>query len=320
IHGLPRSEPTVELRTPANVPIFERFFREKMLGVPAEDNAAGSEGLMPFLPPTELTASTLARLVDRFAGGDLSNLSANDDTPLPCPELASALDAPDAAAIRCHSCTSMPGVRDESCLQCRDLRRFRSQFETLQARFLSYFFWPALLSSEELTNIAPVYPTIKRQKRKYQRKRPRRRVWVSERWAQIRMQQAEEEAAASGGSGGGDESAGGAVPEDDAMEDDGVPDDPVAGGVGCAAAAGACGKGNELTDDSVADGTLGCITKDDGKLVDDSAAGSAAPDRAFEGDKVADDSVANGTVDEYTAEALADVGDEPGPLLRVVCP
>lgn len=320
IHGLPRDEPTVELRTPANVPVFERFFREKMLGVPAEDNAAGSEGLMPFLPPTELTASTLARLVDRFAGGDLSNLSANDDTPPPCPELASALDAPDATAIRCHSCTSMPGVQDESCLQCRDLRRFRSQFETLQARFLSYFFWPALLSSEELTNIAPVYPTIKRQKRKYQRKRPRRRVWVSERWAQIRMQQAEEEAAATGGSGGGDELADGTVPEDDPMEDDGVPDDSVAGGVGCAAVAGACGKVNELADDSVPDGAPGCIMKDDGELADDSAAGSSAPNCALEGDKVAGGSVASGTVDEDTAEAVADVGDKSGPLLQEACP
>ncbi|EEC06722.1 snapc4 protein, putative [Ixodes scapularis] len=300
--------------------VFERFFREKMLGVPAEDNATGSESLMPFLPPTELTASTLARLVDRFAGGDLSYLLADDSMPPPCPELASALDAPDAAAIRCHSCTSMPGVRDESCLQCRDLRRFRSQFETLQARFLSYFFWPALLSSEELTNIAPVYATIKRQKKKYQRKRPRRRAWVSERWAQIRMQQAEEEAAATGGSGGRDELVDSAVPENDAMEDDGVPDDSVTGGVGCAAVAGACGKVNEPADDSVADSAPGCITKDDGELADDSAAGSAAPDCALEGNKVADDSVASGTVDEDTAEAVADVGDESGPLLQEACP
>ncbi|CAN8010803.1 unnamed protein product, partial [Ixodes pacificus] len=278
----------------------------------------------------QLTASTLARLVDRFAGGDLSNLLADDGMPPPCPELASALDAPDVTAIRCHSCTSMPGVQDESCLQCRDLRRFRSQFETLQARFLSYFFWPALLSSEELTNIAPVYPTIKRRKKKYQRKRPRRRAWVSERWAQIRMQQAEEEAAATGGSGGGEELADGAVPEDDAMEDDAmeddameddiVPDDSVAGGVERAAVAGACGKLNELADDTVADTAPGCIMKDDGELADDSAAGSAAPNSALEGDKVTDDSVASGAVDEDTAEAVADVGDESGPLLQEACP
>ncbi|CAN8004661.1 unnamed protein product [Ixodes hexagonus] len=238
MHGFPRPEPTLHLKKPANVPGFESFFREKVLAVSADDNVGSDGGLMPFLPPTELTASALARLVDRFADGDLNNLVADDEEPPPCPELASALDAPDVSAVRCNSCKSMPRVQDDSCMQCCDLRQFRSQFETLQSRFLSYFFWPALLDSEKLTNIAPVYKTVKRPKKSYERKRPKRRTWVKKRWDEVRLQKAEEEAAAAASASGegntleSDSVAGNGMTEDatadDATADDATADDAMA--------------------------------------------------------------------------------------------
>ncbi|CAN8004659.1 unnamed protein product, partial [Ixodes hexagonus] len=224
MHGFQRPEPTLHLKQPANVPTFESFFREKMLGVSADDGVGPDGGLIPFLPPTELTASTLARLVDRFADGDLNNLVADDEEPPPCPELVSALDASETSAVRCNSCKSMPGVPNESCVQCRDLRQFRLQFETLQSRFLSYFFWPALLDSEKLTGIAPVYKTIKRPKRNCSRKKPMRRTWVKERWAGARRQKAEEEAAAAAAAAAST-SGEGNVPADDLAADDAVADD-----------------------------------------------------------------------------------------------
>lgn len=191
IYGLPRKDADMAKASSfPNVAIFEKMFFNEVLGGTLEDDANGK--LVPLLPPTDITVATLGRLVDRFADGDITSTFSDLTRPAPNPELAEALDASSAEDVRCSRCTANVRHCSEDhelvCSRCSELREWRSQYETLLARFVSLFVWPTLMDSVDIEKPAPLYPKmikpgphIKKTRQKYRPKKLRK-PWVTEKW------------------------------------------------------------------------------------------------------------------------------------------
>lgn len=212
LHGL--EPPPVDPRTvgATTVPAFEDFFRNEVLGVP-EDFQPG-DLVLPLLPPNETTVATFGRLVDRFANGRLSECLSVLDDYASYPELAAAFDADTEEDVRCSDCSSRlqleealpvgggdPAAEEEPCRRCRELREARRNYDTMRARFLSYFFWPALMDSQKIPDSVELYPDpsrVRKPKSHYRRKK-QRKPWVKKSWEERKRAQAMALAASCGG-------------------------------------------------------------------------------------------------------------------------
>ncbi|XP_037522336.1 uncharacterized protein LOC119399602 isoform X4 [Rhipicephalus sanguineus] len=138
------------------------------------------------------TVPTFGKLSDRFVNGNLTeSLSAlQDDNSFP--ELSAALDANSIEDIRCTECTSRSLLElssiaarasQESCFRCSELRATRKNFEVLQARFVSYFFWPALLDTVNVAEMVELPSgTYEKGPKKYRKRSRIKRPWVKEMW------------------------------------------------------------------------------------------------------------------------------------------
>lgn len=190
LHGLER--PPVDPRTvgAATVPAFEDFFRNEVLGVPEEFQPG--DLVLPLLPPTETTVATFGRLVDRFANGRLEECLSTLDDYVSYPELAAAFDADTVQDVHCSECASRllveaelaaGGPPGEQCQRCRELREARRNYDTLRARFISYFFWPALMDTQRVPESVELYPDpANRRPKSYYRRKKQRKPWIKKKW------------------------------------------------------------------------------------------------------------------------------------------
>ncbi|KAH7944186.1 hypothetical protein HPB52_016932 [Rhipicephalus sanguineus] len=192
LHGLPRPPPNPDVEEVGTVPVFEEFFSKEVLDVPEGFQSNDSSLVLPLLPPNETTVPTFGKLSDRFVNGNLTeSLSAlQDDNSFP--ELSAALDANSIEDIRCTECTSRSLLElssiaarasQESCFRCSELRATRKNFEVLQARFVSYFFWPALLDTVNVAEMVELPSgTYEKGPKKYRKRSRIKRPWVKEMW------------------------------------------------------------------------------------------------------------------------------------------
>ncbi|KAL3225052.1 hypothetical protein MRX96_026147 [Rhipicephalus microplus] len=152
LHGLSRPPPNPEV-----------------LGLP--DAFETKEGclVLPLLPPNETTVATYGRLLDRFDSGSIveSLLVGNNKFP----ELSAAFNTESAEYICCTECVSRSLLEISSgapvpCSRCKDVRAMRKSYDVLQARVISYFFWPAVLDSMNVAETVelPAEPARKRAK------------------------------------------------------------------------------------------------------------------------------------------------------------
>lgn len=204
LHGLSRPPPNPEVEEVGTVPIFENFFSKEVLGVPDVFEPKKGCLVLPLLPPNETTVATYGRLLDRFDSGSIleSLLVGNKKFP----ELSAAFDTDSAEYICCTECVSRSLLEFSSvatgapvpCGRCEDLRAMRKSYDVLQARVISYFFWPAVLDSMNVAETVelPAEPAKKRAKI-YRRKAKLKKPWVKAKWMQ-RKQAAAEAAAAAG--------------------------------------------------------------------------------------------------------------------------
>ncbi|KAH7978108.1 hypothetical protein HPB49_004488 [Dermacentor silvarum] len=190
LHGLPRPPVDPDIQQVGTVPIFEEFFHKEVLGVPDEFQPSNANLVLPLLPPNETTVATFGRLLDRYANGNLADsLPALQDNSS-FPELSAALDADSVDDIRCTECTSRSLLEDDL-LRCEELRATRKNYDVLQARFISYFFWPALMDTLNVPKTVelPPYPQKKR-KKYYRAKSKLNKPWVREMWKERKQRAA----------------------------------------------------------------------------------------------------------------------------------
>ncbi|XP_037560508.2 snRNA-activating protein complex subunit 4 isoform X2 [Dermacentor silvarum] len=197
LHGLPRPPVDPDIEQAGTVPTFEEFFRKEVLGVPDEFQPNDANLVLPLLPPNETTVATYGRLVDRFANGNLADslpaLQA-ESSGTAFPELSAALDANSVDDIRCTECTSTSLLEDDlssvgnrasqqPCSRCEQLRAFRSNYDVLQARFISYFFWPALMDTLNVPETVELPANTQKTRKKYYRTKSKlKKPWVKEKW------------------------------------------------------------------------------------------------------------------------------------------
>ncbi|XP_049524067.1 snRNA-activating protein complex subunit 4 isoform X2 [Dermacentor silvarum] len=194
LHGLPKPPVDPDIEQVGTVPIFEEFFRKEVLGVPDEFQPSDANLVLPLLPPNETTVATYGRLLDRYANGNLADsLPALQDNSS-FPELSAALDADSVDDIRCTECTSRSLLEDgllsagsstsqQSCSRCEELRATRKNYDVLQARFISYFFWPALMDTLNVPETVELPPDTQKKRKKYYRAKSKlKKPWVKEKW------------------------------------------------------------------------------------------------------------------------------------------
>ncbi|KAH7952793.1 hypothetical protein HPB49_001144 [Dermacentor silvarum] len=208
LHGLPRPPVYPDIEAVGTLPTFEEFFAKEVVGVPDGYQPNTGNLVQPLLPPNETTVATFGRLLDRFANGDLSKPFATLKKGNSFPELAAALDAESIEDIRCTECSSgslledgpsssvSPEASHQSCSRCEGLRATRRNYEVLQARFLSYFFWPALVDGLNVPGTVelPVEPPkipVKSRPGQRRKKKP----WVKEKWKERKALAAQRAAA-----------------------------------------------------------------------------------------------------------------------------
>ncbi|KAL1445355.1 hypothetical protein MTO96_029230 [Rhipicephalus appendiculatus] len=207
LHGLVRPPPNPDVEEVGTVPVFEEFFTKEVLGVPDGFQPNESGLVLPLLPPNETTVATFGRLSDRFAGGNVESLSALQDGNS-FPELSAALDADNIEDIRCTECASRSLLElssvaarssQESCGRCNELRATRKNYEVLQARFISYFFWPAVLDTMDVAETVELSADVPKKRTKTYRKRTKlKKPWVKRKWEERKRVAAEAAAAAAG--------------------------------------------------------------------------------------------------------------------------
>lgn len=218
LHGLPRPPPDPDVEEAGTVPIFEEFFSKEVLGVPEEFDPKIPGLLLPLFPPNETTVASFGRLSDRFANGELmeSLPTLRDDSKYP--ELSAALDADSLEDVCCTECTSRSllelsstaaGSMQETCSRCAELRTFRLNYEVLQSRFISYFFYPALMDTMNISETVELPPEKKKKRSRKPRKQAKlRKPWVKEKWKERKRLAAEAAAAAAAAASGDIEAAG----------------------------------------------------------------------------------------------------------------
>ncbi|XP_075741191.1 uncharacterized protein LOC142790045 isoform X1 [Rhipicephalus microplus] len=169
LHGLSRPPPNPEVEKVGTVPIFEKLFSKEVLGVPDAFETKEDCLVLPLLPPNETTVATYGRLLDRFDSGSIveSLLVGNNKFP----ELSAAFNTESAEYICCTECVSRSLLEISSgapvpCSRCKDVRAMRKSYDVLQARVISYFFWPAVLDSMNVAETVelPAEPARKRAK------------------------------------------------------------------------------------------------------------------------------------------------------------
>lgn len=210
LHGLPKPPVDPDIEQVGTVPIFEEFFRKEVLGVPDEFQPSDANLVLPLLPPNETTVATYGRLLDRYANGNLAeSLPALQDNSS-FPELSAALDADSVDDIRCTECTSRSLLEDgllsagsstsqQSCSRCEELRATRKNYDVLQARFISYFFWPALMDTLNVPETVELPPDTQKKRKKYYRAKSKlKKPWVKEKWKERKRLAAAAAAAVSG--------------------------------------------------------------------------------------------------------------------------
>lgn len=154
--------------------------------------------VLPVFCHCETTVATFGRLVDRFANGRLEGCPSVLDDYVSYPELAAAFDADTVQDVHCSECsTSQQQLMEEEaeqadggaapggeqCQQCRELREARRNYDALRARFLSYFFWPALMDTQRVPESVELYPDpANRRPRSYYRRKKQRKPWVKKKW------------------------------------------------------------------------------------------------------------------------------------------
>uniref|UniRef100_A0A131YJY2 snRNA-activating protein complex subunit 4 n=1 Tax=Rhipicephalus appendiculatus TaxID=34631 RepID=A0A131YJY2_RHIAP len=195
LHGLVRPPPNPDVEEVGTVPVFEEFFTKEVLGVPDGFQPNESGLVLPLLPPNETTVATFGRLSDRFAGGNVESLSALQDGNS-FPELSAALDADNIEDIRCTECASRSLLElssvaarssQEPCGRCNELRATRKNYEVLQARFISYFFWPAVLDTMDVAETVELSADVPKKRTKTYRKRTKlKKPWVKRKWEERR--------------------------------------------------------------------------------------------------------------------------------------
>ncbi|XP_070392107.1 snRNA-activating protein complex subunit 4-like isoform X1 [Dermacentor albipictus] len=241
LHGLPRPPVNPDIEEVGTLPTFEEFFSKEVVGVPDGYQPNAGNLVLPLLPPNETTVATFGRLLDRFANGDLANPFATLKDGSSFAELSAAFDAESIEDIRCTECSSRSVLEDgpsssvsreasqQSCSRCEGLRATRRNYEVLQARFLSYFFWPALIDAMDVSNTVelPVEPPkipAKCRRGRHKMKKP----WVKEKWKQRKRLAAERAAARA------------CAATEEARDEGGAGAAPVENGTGVAAGAPLC--------------------------------------------------------------------------------
>ncbi|KAH7944090.1 hypothetical protein HPB52_015341 [Rhipicephalus sanguineus] len=223
LHGLVRPPPNTEVEEVGTVPVIEEFFSKEVLGVPDafQPNCGGL--VLPLLPPSETTVATFGRLSDRFASGSVTeSLSALQDGNS-FPELSAALDADSIEDIHCTVCASRnllelssvaARASQDSCSRCNELRATRKKYEVLQARFISYFFWPAVLDTMNVAETVELpAETHKKRVKKYYKLTKIKKPWVKEKWKERKRLIAAAAAAVAGAAAEGVD-----APEEDGNE------------------------------------------------------------------------------------------------------
>uniref|UniRef100_A0A224Z8X1 snRNA-activating protein complex subunit 4 n=1 Tax=Rhipicephalus zambeziensis TaxID=60191 RepID=A0A224Z8X1_9ACAR len=210
LHGLPRPPPNPDVEAVGTVPVFEEFFSKEVLGVPDGFQPNDGSLVLPLLPPNETTVGAFGSLSDRFASGNLVESLSTLQDGNSFPELSAALDADSIEDIRCTECTSrslleLPFIAtrasQEPCFHCNELRAARKNYEVLQAQFISYFFWPAVLDTMNVAETVELSPSMreKRPKKYYERSRLKK-PWVKRRWEERKREIAAAAAAAAAAS------------------------------------------------------------------------------------------------------------------------
>ncbi|XP_050042072.1 uncharacterized protein [Dermacentor andersoni] len=194
LHGLLRPSVNPDIEEVGTLPTFEEFFCKEVLGVPDGFQPNVGSLVLPLLPPNETTVATFGRLSDRFANGDLADSLPMLQDSASFPELSAALDADSIEDIRCTECTSRSLLEDDlssvssralqqSCSRCEELRATRRNYEVLQARFISYFFWPALMDTLNVPDTVELSSDKHKKRSKgYRKKCKLKKPWVKEKW------------------------------------------------------------------------------------------------------------------------------------------
>ncbi|XP_070384487.1 uncharacterized protein [Dermacentor albipictus] len=193
LHGLLRPSVNPDIEEVGTLPTFEEFFCKEVLGVP--DGFQPNVSLvLPLLPPNETTVATFGRLLDRFANGDLAGSLPMLQDSASFPELSAALYADSIEDIRCTECTSRSLLEDDlssdsssalqqSCSQCEKLQATRRNYEVLQARLISYFFWPTLMDTLNVPDTVELSSgKHKKCSKGYRKKGKLKKPWVKEKW------------------------------------------------------------------------------------------------------------------------------------------
>ncbi|XP_075527480.1 uncharacterized protein LOC142559752 isoform X3 [Dermacentor variabilis] len=194
LHGLLRPSVNPDIEEVGTLPTFEEFFCKEVLGMPDGFQPNVGSLVLPLLPPNETTVATFGRLSDRFANGDLADSLPMLQDSASFPELSAALDADSIEDIRCTECTSRSLLEDDlssvssralqqSCSRCEELQATRRNYEVLQARFISYFFWPALMDTLNVPDTVELSSDKHKKRSKgYRKKCKLKKPWVREKW------------------------------------------------------------------------------------------------------------------------------------------
>ncbi|KAL1445354.1 hypothetical protein MTO96_029229 [Rhipicephalus appendiculatus] len=196
LHGLPRPPPNPDVEAVGTVPVFEEFFSKEVLGMPDGFQPNDGSLVLPLLPPNETTVGAFGSLSDRFASGNLVESLSTLQDGNSFPELSAALDADSIEDIRCTECASrslleLPFIAtrasQEPCFHCNELRAARKNYEVLQAQFISYFFWPAVLDTMNVAETVELSPMMREKRPKRYSERSRlKKPWVKRKWEERR--------------------------------------------------------------------------------------------------------------------------------------
>ncbi|XP_037287439.2 uncharacterized protein LOC119180354 isoform X1 [Rhipicephalus microplus] len=205
LHGLPMPPPNSEVEEVGTVPMFEEFFSKEVLSVPGGFQPNDGSLVLPLLPPNETTVPAFGRLLDRFTNGNLAESLPRLLDGHMFSELCLALDADCIEDIRCTECASgsllelspiTAKALQKPCFRCSELQTMRKNYEVLQARFISYFFWPAVLDTMDVAETVQVpSQKCKQSKRRYKLAK-NRKPWVRRKWEERRQTKAAQVAAA----------------------------------------------------------------------------------------------------------------------------